>query len=100
MAISKNPAALVKDTVGICDDLRIISARAADVVARYFDTDLSSDVSGLATDDTIVPGTPIDKANMLSAITLLQQLANFTGGQAVATAQYRVTINKIAALKE
>lgn len=99
MATTPGASVLVSDIITTLDDMRIILAKATDQVTRYFDTDLAGEVNALADGTTILTGTPISKNDMVSAITVLQQFQNFMNNEAVSTNTYRITVNRVSALK-
>lgn len=91
---------LVSDVIDVLDSFRILYARSQDIVSRYFDIDIAGTVNALPNGTDKVPDTPITKDDILGAITALQQFNNFMNNQAVAQNTYRVTCNKVSALKE
>jgi hypothetical protein len=99
MAISNGKALLATDLIEVMADLRTVISKARDIYSRYFDTDLSGEVNALATGGTALGGTPFDKDTIIGGITVLEQLVKFADNQAVTTNSYRITINKIDALR-
>ena len=85
------------DIVNDARDLYLVAAKVKAHFETYWDA-IASGLSGLAAGDT-VPGTDFTKAELESAITLLDNFKAFYDGDAVATAAYHVTIN-ITRLKE
>ena len=64
---------------------------ASDVVQEYFD-------SGITFQDDDLAELGLTAWQLTACITLLQNLAGFFAGEAVTTAQYRVTVNAVRRL--
>jgi hypothetical protein len=99
MAISNGKELLAADLIALMSDLRVVLSKARDINSRYFDTDLSGEVNALATGGTALSGTPFDKDTIIGGITVTEQLIKFADNLAVTQNSYRVTINKIDALR-
>lgn len=99
MAATPGSQTLVSDIIEVMDDMRVILYRATDIVQRYFDCDYASEVNALPAGTDKLNG-KITKNDILGAITALQQYQNFMNNAAVSTNTYRITINKVAALRE
>lgn len=99
MAAKPGTQLVVTDAIELCDNLRILYARAIDIYNRYWDCGISDDVNALPNATDIVAG-KMTKAAMLDALTVIGEFNNLMSGQDVFTNTYRILVNKVSALKE
>ena len=80
------------DIVNDARDLYTVAAKARAHWQTYFDV-FSAEVNALDTNDTVLPGTDVTKAQIINMITMLENVLNFHDGNAVTQGAYHTTIN-------